>query len=230
VRTILSEWARLGGTKVVGGEKITGAPLTLQLENVPEAQALEILLRNVAGYMAAPRQASSTGASAYDRILVMPTSAAAASAASNRPSGGNGPINSRNGRGAFGTAPAQQPEQEVAVQPVQEEQADTGVNEPFQFPQQNPFQAIGQPGPFGTPVAPQNGAAQPPVISFGQGTSQGVSVNPTPDQPTPTLTFPGMPNTTTPNGGFGVVGAPTPGVILQPAPQPGQPTRPPGGD
>ena len=78
VRTILSEWARLGGTKIVGGEKVAGSPLTIHLENVPEAQALEIVLRNVAGYMAAPRQLASMGASAYDRILVMPTSTAPA--------------------------------------------------------------------------------------------------------------------------------------------------------
>jgi type II secretory pathway component HofQ len=49
VRTILAEWARLGGTKVVGGDRITGAPLTIHLEDLPEAQALEIVLRNVAG-------------------------------------------------------------------------------------------------------------------------------------------------------------------------------------
>ena len=76
-------WA---GTKVVGAERIAGSPLTIHLENLPEAQALEIVLRNVAGYMAAPRQAASLGASAYDRILVMPTSSApqATAAAGNR--------------------------------------------------------------------------------------------------------------------------------------------------
>ena len=47
VRTILSEWGRLGGTKVVGAERIAGAPLTIHLENVTEAQALEVVLRNV---------------------------------------------------------------------------------------------------------------------------------------------------------------------------------------
>ena len=62
VRTILAEWGRLGGTKVVGAERITGAPLTIHLENVTEAQALEVVLRNVAGYMAAPRSAASTSA------------------------------------------------------------------------------------------------------------------------------------------------------------------------
>ena len=53
LKTILNEWARLGGTKVIGSERSAGSPLTLKLENVPEAQALEIVLRSVAGYMAA---------------------------------------------------------------------------------------------------------------------------------------------------------------------------------
>ena len=225
VRTILSEWGRLGGTRVVGGERVAGAPLTVHLENVPEAQALEIVLRNVAGYMAAPRTASSTGASAYDRILVLATSSAPAAAAANtrptpmpqNPSRGGKPI-----------------EQQDDQPPTPTEVADTGVNEPpFQFPQQNPFQAAqpGQPGPFGTPMmAP---GTQPPVIQFGQPQSQGVSINPAPPQQTPVLQFPGAqpPGTGTSPGGFGI-GAPTPGVILQPPQpqQPGQPVRPPGGN
>jgi hypothetical protein len=53
VRTILNEWAKRGGTKVVGVERISGAPLTVKLIDVTEAQALEVILRNVAGYMAA---------------------------------------------------------------------------------------------------------------------------------------------------------------------------------
>ena len=61
VRQILAEWARVGGTKVVGAEKITGAPLTLKLVDMPERQALDIILRNVAGYMAAPRRARQPG-------------------------------------------------------------------------------------------------------------------------------------------------------------------------
>lgn len=219
VRTILAEWARLGGTKVVGGEKVTGAPLTIQLENLPEAQALEIVLRNVAGYMAAPRRADSVGASAYDRILVLPTSSAPAITASAGNRGANPAANAgpRAGR-PFGP-PVQNADQEPANAPVDE--SDTGVNEPpFQFPQQNPFQgAVGQPGPFGTPMP---GGGQPPVIQFGQGTS-GVSVNPSPQQAQPVMQFPGMPGGNP--SGFGV-GAAAPGVIVQP--QPGQPPRPPG--
>lgn len=224
VRTILAEWARLGGTKVVGGEKVTGAPLTIHLENLPEAQALEIVLRNVAGYMAAPRRADSVGASAYDRILVLATSSAPAATAAAGNRGANTAANAASRAGRPFGPPVQNADQESVNAPVDE--SDTGVNEPpFQFPQQNPFQgAVGQPGPFGTPMP---GGAQPPVIQFGQGATGGVSINPSPQQPQPVMQFPGMPATGNPNpSGFGI-GAPAPGVIVQPA-QPGQPPRPPG--
>ena len=45
LRTILTEWARLGGTQVVNVERLAGAPVTLQLTDVPETQALDIILR-----------------------------------------------------------------------------------------------------------------------------------------------------------------------------------------
>lgn len=224
VRTVLAEWARLGGTKVVGGDRVTGTPLTLRLENVPEAQALEIILRQVAGYMAAPRRAGSVGASAYDRILVLPTSTtAAAAAAPTTRAGGSGAAGTQRNRPAF-VAPAPPVEEPP---PPQVDESDTGVNEPpFQFPQQNPFQAVGQPGAFGTPMP----AGQNPFAQLGQGTpASGVTVNPAPPQGVPVLQFPGMPPQPggTP-GTFGVVGAPTPGVVVQP-PTPAQPgVRPPG--
>ena len=85
VRTILNEWSKKGGTKMVGVERVTGAPLTVKLVDVPEAKALEVILRSVAGYMAAPR-GTGTGASMYDRIMVMATSSnPAPSAAPARP-------------------------------------------------------------------------------------------------------------------------------------------------
>jgi hypothetical protein len=225
VRTILAEWARLGGTRVVGAEKVTGAPLTIKLEKMPEAQALAIVLRNVAGYMAALRPASATGASAYDRILVMATSTTPPPAAAAAGRGAAGTNAGQRGRAPF--APPQQPaDVENAV--AADDPADTGVNEPaFQFPQQNPFQnAVGQPGPFGTPMPP---GAQPPVFQFGGAQQGGVTVNPSPQQPMPALQFPGMPQpgAAVNPGGFGI-GSQMPGVIVQPA-QPGQPQRPPGG-
>lgn len=76
VRQILAEWARIGGARIVNGDKVVGAPVTLQLTDVSERQALDIILRSVSGYMLAARQAGSVGASAFDRILILPTSSA----------------------------------------------------------------------------------------------------------------------------------------------------------
>jgi hypothetical protein len=72
LRQVLTEWARLGQTRVVNAEKLGGAPLTLELMHVPEKQALEILLRSVPGYLAAPRATVVAGSSQFDRIVVMP--------------------------------------------------------------------------------------------------------------------------------------------------------------
>ncbi len=87
-RQILAEWARVGKTKVVNGERVPGPPLTLELVNVPEARALDTVLRSVSGFMAAHRAVPDPEASVYDRILVMPTTApsAAATAMAQRPS------------------------------------------------------------------------------------------------------------------------------------------------
>lgn len=74
VREILAEWARVGQTRIVNGEKLVGGPVTLQLDNVPEAQALDTLLRSAAGYVMAPRAAANSGASVYDRIMILATS------------------------------------------------------------------------------------------------------------------------------------------------------------
>ena len=76
LRAILAEWASLGGATIVNAERVVGPPLTLELNAVPERQAIDILLRNVSGYMAAQRAAGTTGGAVYDRILILPTSTA----------------------------------------------------------------------------------------------------------------------------------------------------------
>jgi hypothetical protein len=79
---ILAEWARLGQVKVVDAERVPGTPLTLRLENVPEREALDIVLRGAAGYIAAPRaQALAGSASRFDRVIVMASSPGASTAA-----------------------------------------------------------------------------------------------------------------------------------------------------
>jgi hypothetical protein len=75
VRQILTEWARVGQTKIVNVDRIPGGPLTLQFTNLPEQEALDILLRSVTGYMAAPRPVPVATLSHYDRILVLATAA-----------------------------------------------------------------------------------------------------------------------------------------------------------
>jgi hypothetical protein len=76
VRAILAEWSKVGGAKIINGEGVAGAPLTLDLEGVPERQALDIILRGVSGYVLAARQSGVAGVSMYDRIMILPTSVA----------------------------------------------------------------------------------------------------------------------------------------------------------
>jgi len=75
VRQILTEWARVGRTQIVNVERIAGGPITIEFTNVPEAEALDMLLRSLSGYMVAPRAVANADASNFDRIIVMPTSA-----------------------------------------------------------------------------------------------------------------------------------------------------------
>src|SRR5689334_25446072 len=76
LRQIMTEWARVGQTKIVNVERIPGGPMTLELTNMPEQQALDLLLRSVSGYMTAPRAVAISNLSQFDRVVVMPTSAA----------------------------------------------------------------------------------------------------------------------------------------------------------
>lgn len=87
LRTILAEWSRVGGSKIVNGERVGGEPVTLELTNVPEREALRVLLRNLGGYMAAARPAGSAGASMLDRIMVIPTPAPMVAAQPTAPAG-----------------------------------------------------------------------------------------------------------------------------------------------
>ena len=75
VRQILDEWGRVGETKVVGAERLTGPAITIELHDVPEGRALEALLRSASGYIAKPRSGT-VGASTYDRIMIMQPSQA----------------------------------------------------------------------------------------------------------------------------------------------------------
>lgn len=74
IRQILTEWARVGQTRIVNLDRLSGAPVSLELTDVPEAQALETVLRSVSGYLAAPRDRELPNASRYDRIFLLASS------------------------------------------------------------------------------------------------------------------------------------------------------------
>jgi hypothetical protein len=78
VRQILTEWARIGKTRIINVERVTGGPVTLKIDAMPEKQALDLVLRAIPGYMALPRETLIADASLYDRILIMATTVAVA--------------------------------------------------------------------------------------------------------------------------------------------------------
>ena len=92
IRAILQEWARLGGATIVNGDRVAGPPVTLELTGVPERQALDIVLRSVAGYIVAPRPVGSQGASAFNRIMILPTSVAPRAPAPAPAAAARGPV------------------------------------------------------------------------------------------------------------------------------------------
>lgn len=79
---VMAEWARIGQTRIVNGEKIL-TPVSLQLVDVPERKALDIILRSASGYMLAERPTALANASVFDRIMILPTS---------RPPANTGPV------------------------------------------------------------------------------------------------------------------------------------------
>jgi hypothetical protein len=238
-RAILAEWARVGGTKVVGAEKISGGPLTLKLVDTPERQALDIILRSVAGYMAAPRMASATpGASAYDRILILPTTSTVPTSNANasvRTPSNPGPM-----AGTERRVPPRPPGMQVPPGSNESEApqetadvSDTGVSAPpvFTFPQANV-----PPNQIFAPVPPQPGSV--PGQPGSNVAPPAFTLQPSPNGAPAIYNF--VPNNGQPPApanlnGFQVIGSPTPGLVQQPAqpapaPATGQPvpSRPPG--
>jgi hypothetical protein len=199
VRQILAEWARVGQTKVVNVDRIPGGPLTIELSNMPEAQALDVLLRTVSGYMAAPRGTAVANLSVFDRIIVMPTAAAPRPSAS-----------------AAAPAPAFQQPQFTPAAPPPDDDADDPPAASVQMPQPPrppvfnafPPPQVGGPGASGVPV--QGGQPAQPTPSFGS--------TPTPP-PGGGVAVPGM---MTP-------AQPQPGLSPSQHPPPPQPSARPGG-
>ena len=225
VRQILAEWARVGGAKIVNGEKVVGTPLTIQLQGMPERQALDIILRGVSGYMLAARQ-TGVGVSAFDRIMILPTSAAPRSTPAQAGLGNPG----MNRPMPMQPAQAEPVEEVVAddgdddTEDPEPDEENEGEGEPSSETQQqnmDRFRRRGQvfPNPLGAqmqPFVPQGGVqvfpgqpvtgqqpegAQPPAVNTPFGIPAGAStvpgvVTPVPQAETPTP----MPRRTRPPG------------------------------
>jgi hypothetical protein len=198
-RTILAEWARVGGARIVNADRVAGAPLTLDLEGVSERQALDIVLRGVSGYVVAAREPGVAGASMFDRIMILPTSVAPRTPV---PSGA--PTVVQNGRGGIIRPP-------ILAQPDdQDDNADATNPGRDGIPLARPV-PIPRPSTAG-PIAPP---ARPPVTVA-------------PDVEAPAQDAPGVvaPTATNP---FGVPAGSSsrPGVITPPPqPPPGAAPRP----
>jgi hypothetical protein len=207
VGQILDEWARIGGTQIVNGDRVPGGPVTLQLDNVSEQEALDVLLKSAAGFMAVRKPAAAPATSAFGRIFILPTSTVVQT---------------------MGSAPASPAPEPVVEEPAAQEPVFTPSEPPVFTPvqpgfgPQPPVYAPGvQPvlGPDGQPIPDdqQDAPPQPRPVPLPPGFSP-IDPNAPPAPPAPPAgpnTSPQTPAPTTP------VGVPRPGMIVPPP----QPTR-----
>jgi hypothetical protein len=221
---ILEAWGRQGDVTIVNVDSVPAVQLTLRLDEMPEEQALDVLLRSAGGYLARRRESPANG-SVFDRIVITPTASAAPGNAQAGPSAAATPAVfpptlppaavPANGPGAVQPSlpAASGPPQGIPVspgvvrlvgpdgQPLADDQGDVSVGAP---PNGNPFNA----GPQGL------GAAPPPMQLPPQ---QPVS------QPPATVPAMQQPSTSAP------AGVPRPGMAApapsEDPPSPGQPRR-----
>lgn len=74
VQRILQAWSEIGQTMFVDAEELSAESIRVNLVDVDEIEAIRILLRQGAGYVAAPRSPVPIGQSRFDRVLVMAAS------------------------------------------------------------------------------------------------------------------------------------------------------------
>jgi len=201
VRQILNEWSKVGKTTIVNVEKVPGQAMTLELRNVTEGQALEVLLRSLSGYITAPRAEQAANLSQFDRIIIMPTLASARPATASAPP----PV--------FQQQPVPTYSQQQAPPVMAPPPADDDVDD------ERPAPNVQIPN---VPTPPQRSPAfnavpmQAPTTAP-QGTYPGM---PPGGMPTPTNQPVQAPPSATPLSPFG--GVAVPGMIVAPPPQPGQ--------
>ena len=85
---ILDAWERQGGSRFVDPGRLANRSISVHMVEVPEREALRVLLRSAAGYVAVPRTNRQPGASAFDRIFIMAGSGRPQAAPVPGPAGG----------------------------------------------------------------------------------------------------------------------------------------------
>jgi hypothetical protein len=205
VRKILEDWARVGQIRIVNLDRLVGPPVTLKLDSVLEKDALEVLLRGAAGYVAAPRIGDVAGASRFDRILILATSRAPAASPA-MASGGQAP-------------------QPIVPQPADDDPAEPEEGEELQPPPPGMMQP-GMPRPQGPLQLPQDPATFQGTADAGAqpGQPQQPLMLPRPGVvPVPQTSQPGSYPTTTPSPTQAVPGptsaVPSTGTAQKPPPK-----------
>jgi hypothetical protein len=193
-RQILIEWARVGQTQIVNAERLTGPPISIELADVSEAQALDTLLRTAGGgYLAAPRATDLANASQFDRIFIVVASSPVRPAAAAAPPRPTAPMTPAAFQAPSFPQPADQPQddqpaqQTAAPPPPSPVPAGPAAFSTFPQPQAapprtTPAQAAPNQAPNGEVVPPPNSAA--PVL--------GVARPGMPSAPVPATQQPGL--------------------------------------
>lgn len=70
LREVLSEWERVGGIKLLNAEVLDERRVTLQVSAVGEREALDILLRDLGGYVLGLRGANASGRSQFGTLVL----------------------------------------------------------------------------------------------------------------------------------------------------------------
>jgi hypothetical protein len=150
---ILEEWTKAGGPRFVNAGNLNPAPTTIQLSDVPEKEALAILLRPTSGFLAVERTAAAPQLSRFDRVMIMPGTPLPTSAMPTRPTPLPLPVAPAATAMPNGVAPVMGTD----GQPVPDDQQPA----PF-VPRPQPVNAPPQPAPMPMPLpqtAPPAGVA-----------------------------------------------------------------------
>jgi len=187
LRQILAEWERQGQVRVVGAEKLVGAPVTLTLIDLPEKQALEIVMRGVPGYMAVDRVATADtpgGPSRFDRVVVMARAATPVAAAPASLAGSRGMPAPAQPAGAFqATMPEQSfapPGGDEGVVPAVPDRSDVAQFQQAEPPM--PDAPVTSPYPNAFPGSPYVGANGTGPYGGNEAAAAAAGINPNPPE------------------------------------------------